>query len=86
MRYCTYMFSCDSFTCFAVLHCRIKVCIVTLLSAASFIIVSSGGSLVVWLSIFGQLTIFLLSYDFMFVCLFAWGLMALSAQIGYIVP
>ena len=39
---------------------RLKVCVVTLLSAASFVIVSSGGSHVVWLSIFGQLIISML--------------------------
>ena len=38
---------------FSMLYGRLKVYIVTILSAASFVLVSSGGSSVVWLSIFG---------------------------------
>jgi len=53
----------------SVLCGRLKVCIVTLLSAASFVIVSAGGSYVVWLSIFGQLIISMSTFVVFTLCL-----------------
>jgi len=51
-----------------VLYGRLKVYVVTLLSAASFVIVSAGGSHIVWLSIFGQLTVSMLPVIVFAVC------------------
>jgi len=53
----------------SVLCGRLKVCIVTLLSGASFVIVSAGGSYIVWLSIFGQLIISMSRFVVFTLCL-----------------
>jgi len=54
VMYCCVFPVCFNYCFIAVLD-RLKVCIVALLSGASFLVVSSGGSHIVSLSIFGQL-------------------------------